>query len=119
MLAPTVGPIVGGWITETYSWHWLFLINVVPGIISATLAGILLPKEPMRLSEVRTLDLPSLTLLAIALAALEIALKEAPMRGWNSGFVLGLLALSFASSVGFIRRTLNASRPIVSLKYFR
>jgi MFS transporter, DHA2 family, multidrug resistance protein len=118
VLAPTVGPIVGGWITETYSWHWLFLINVVPGIISATLAGILLPKEPMRLSEVRTLDLPSLTLLAIALAALEIALKEAPMRGWDSGFVLGLLALSFASSVGFIRRTLNAWRPIVSLSTF-
>ena len=118
VLAPTVGPIVGGWITETYSWHWLFLINVAPGIISAVLAGILLPKEPMRLGEVRTLDIPSLTLLAIALAALEIALKEAPMRGWSSGFVVGLLALSFASSVGFIRRTLNASRPIVSLSTF-
>ena len=78
VLAPTVGPIVGGWITETYSWHWLFLINVAPGIISAVLAGILLPKEPMRLGDVRTLDIPSLTLLAIALAALEIALKEAP-----------------------------------------
>jgi MFS transporter, DHA2 family, multidrug resistance protein len=56
--------------------------------------------------------------LAIALAALEIALKEAPMRGWDSGFVLGLLALSFASSVGFIRRMLNACRPIVSLSTF-
>ena len=118
VLAPTVGPIVGGWITETYSWHWLFLINVLPGIFSAVFAGVLLPKEPMRLREVRTLDVPSLTLLAIALAALEIALKEAPMRGWNSGFVLGLLALSFASSVGFIRRTLNAPRPIVSLNAF-
>ena len=38
VLAPTVGPVVGGWITDTYSWHWLFLINVVPGIISAVLA---------------------------------------------------------------------------------
>jgi DHA2 family multidrug resistance protein len=118
VLAPTVGPIVGGWITETYSWHWLFLVNVAPGIISAVLAGILLPKEPVRLGEVRTLDMPSLTLLAIALAALEIALKEAPMRGWSSGLVLGLLALSFASSVGCTRRTLNASRPIVSLGTF-
>ena len=118
VLAPTVGPIVGGWITETYSWHWLFLINVLPGIFSAVFAGVLLPKEPMRLREVCTLDVPSLTLLAIALAALEIAFKEAPMRGWNSGFVLGLLALSFASSVGFIRRTLNAPRPIVSLNTF-
>src|ERR1019366_8130840 len=84
VLAPTVGPIVGGWITETYSWHWLFLINIAPGIISAVLAGNLLPKAPMHVDEVRTLDILSLTLLAMALAALEIALKEAPMRGWNS-----------------------------------
>jgi MFS transporter, DHA2 family, multidrug resistance protein len=118
VLAPTVGPIVGGWITETYSWHWLFLINVAPGILSAVLAGILLPKKPMRLGDFRMLDVPSLTLLAITLAALEIALKEAPMRGWNCGFVLGLLALSFASSVGFVRRTLNASYPVVNLRTF-
>ena len=118
VLAPTVGPIVGGWITETYSWHWLFLINVAPGIISAIVAGILLPKEPMRLGEARRLDVLSLALLAIGLAALEVALKEAPTRGWTSGLVAGLLALSFASSIGFVRRTLNASRPIVSLKTF-
>src|SRR5271154_6787697 len=118
VLAPTIGPIVGGWITETYSWHWLFLINVIPGIVSAIVAGILLPKEPMRLGEVRRLDVLSLALLAIGLAALEVALKEAPTRGWTSGLVLGLLALSFASSVSFVRRTLSASRPIVSLGTF-
>ena len=118
VLAPTVGPIVGGWITETYSWHWLFLINVAPGIVSAALAGVLLPKEPMRFSEARKLDVLSLLLLAIALAALEIALKEAPTRGWSSGLVMGLLAMSLASSVGFVRRTLDASRPIVSLSTF-
>ena len=39
VLGPTVGPIVGGWITETYSWHWLFLINVAPGIVAAIVAG--------------------------------------------------------------------------------
>jgi DHA2 family multidrug resistance protein len=60
VLAPTVGPIVGGWITETYSWHWLFLINFVPGIVSAGLAGALLPKTPMRLDQARTLDIASL-----------------------------------------------------------
>jgi DHA2 family multidrug resistance protein len=118
VLAPTVGPIVGGWITETYSWHWLFLINVAPGIVSAVVAGILLPKEPMRLGEARRLDVLSLGFMAIGLAALEVALKEAPTRGWTSGLVAGLLALSFASSFSFVRRTLSASRPIVSLKTF-
>lgn len=118
VLAPTVGPIVGGWITETYSWHWLFLINILPGIIAATVAAWLLPKSPMRPDEARTLDFQSLTLIAIALAALEIALKEAPQRGWASGLVAGLLVLSLTSMSGFIRRTLRASHPIVDLSSF-
>ncbi len=118
VLAPTVGPVVGGWITETYSWHWLFLINVVPGIVSAGLAGALLPRARMRLGSFRSLDFLSLAFLAIALAALEIALKEAPMRGWESGFVIGTLGLSFASSFGFLRRTVNADSPIVNLNTF-
>ena len=45
VLAPTVGPIVGGWITNTYSWHWLFLINVVPGIASASLRRCCCPEH--------------------------------------------------------------------------
>jgi MFS transporter, DHA2 family, multidrug resistance protein len=118
VLAPTVGPVVGGWITETYSWHWLFLVNVAPGIVSAAVAGILLPKEPMRLSEARKLDVLALLLLAIALAALEVALKEAPTRGWISALVASLLAIAFASSVGFVGRTLKAARPIVTLSTF-
>jgi DHA2 family multidrug resistance protein len=118
VLAPTVGPVVGGWITQTYSWHWLFLINVFPGIVSAFVASALLPVAETRLSEARRLDILSLALLAIALAALEIALKEAPTRGWSSAFVLGLLALSLASGVSFVRRTLNAAHPIVNLATF-
>jgi len=118
VLAPTVGPVVGGWITETYSWHWLFLINILPGIVSATIAGLLLPKVAMRLEEARTLDFASLILMAIALATLEIALKEAPQRGWTSGLVAGLLFLSVASMSGFIKRTMGASHPIVDLSTF-
>ena len=118
VLAPTVGPVVGGWITQTYSWHWLFLINVVPGIVSTILAAFLLPKEAARPSEARKLDGLSLVLMTMSLAALEIALKEAPQRGWSSGLILGLLALSLASGVGFARRTLQAVRPIVDLSSF-
>ena len=118
VLAPTVGPVVGGWITETYSWHWLFLVNVLPGVLSAALAGLLLPKAALRMQEVRTFDLPSLAMMAAALAALEIALKEAPARGWTAGLVVGLLALSVASLAGFVGRTRRARHPIVDLGSF-
>jgi DHA2 family multidrug resistance protein len=118
VLAPTVGPIVGGWITNTYSWHWLFLINVVPGIVSAAVAALLLPRTAIRPGEVRTLDIRSLGMMAISLAALEIALKEAPERGWTAGMVVGLLALCVASGAGFAVRTLRASHRIVDLGSF-
>ncbi|MBC8050689.1 MAG: DHA2 family efflux MFS transporter permease subunit, partial [Chitinophagales bacterium] len=118
VLAPTVGPIVGGWITQTYSWHWLFLINVVPGVVSIALAVFLLPKDEVRLSAVRRLDSLSLVMLALALAALEIGLKEAPQQGWVSSLILGLFALSIFSGVAFIKRTLRADTPIVDLSNF-
>ena len=118
VLAPTIGPVVGGWITDTYTWNWLFLINIIPGIVSAILAAALLPRAAMRLREVHSLDVLSLVMLAIALAALEIGLKEAPERGWTAGLVLGLLGLSVASGAGFVGRTLRANPMLVDLRSF-
>ena len=118
VLAPTVGPIIGGWITETYSWHWLFLINVAPGVAAIGVAAVVLPRDASRLSLIRSVDWLSLALLAIALAALEIGLKEGPQRGWLSGLVLGLLALAGISSAGFVRRSLSAQTPVVDLSNF-
>lgn len=115
VLAPTVGPIVGGWITETYSWPWLFLINIIPGVIAALLAASCLRPEKPDLAKVRTLDWVSLLFLALALAALEIGLKEAPTRGWMSGLVLGLLTIAVLSGISFVRRTLEAEHPLVDL----
>src|SRR6266699_4232283 len=84
VLAPTVGPVVGGWITETWSWHWLFLINIAPGIIAATATPLLLPAGTPQLAVLAVLDVRSLVLLTTALASLEIALKQAPQDGWLS-----------------------------------
>ena len=119
VLAPTVGPVVGGWITETYSWPWLFLINVPPGIIAASMAAISLPKERPSFDQVRHLDVASLGLVAVALAALEIAIKEAPERGWTSPLAAGLLGLSLMTAVAFVGRTLRSANPLVDLRTFR
>ncbi len=80
VLAPAIGPYIGGWITSTYDWPWLFLINTGPGVVAATIAATLLPRERPDLGLLRDLDLPALALMAIALACLEIGLKEAPAR---------------------------------------
>ncbi len=116
VLAPTVGPIVGGWITATYSWHWLFLINVAPGVLATLGAIALLPVEATDFGQARRLDVISLALMATALTALEIALKEAPERGWRSVLVLGLLTLCLGAAALFIRRTVRSRNPIVELR---
>jgi len=116
VLAPTVGPIVGGWITQTYSWHWLFLINVAPGVIAAVGGFVFLARSPADPVALRRIDALGLALLAIALAALEIGLKQAPDHGWRSPQVLGLLGLSAVAGGGFIIRSLAARPPIVELR---
>ena len=115
VLAPTVGPVVGGWITETYSWHWLFLINVAPGVVAAAATPFLLPNDRPRFADLATLDGYSLTLMAVSLASLEIGLKQAPHDGWLSPLCALLFALSAATATAFVVRTLKATYPVVEL----
>ena len=115
VLAPTVGPVVGGWITETYSWHWLFLINVAPGVIAAAATPFLLPNDRPRFADLAMLDGYSLALMAISLASLEIGLKDAPQNGWLSPLCSFLFLLSVASATAFVVRTLVAKHPVVEL----
>jgi MFS transporter, DHA2 family, multidrug resistance protein len=119
VLAPTLGPSIGGWVTEAWSWHWLFLINLLPGIAAVVAVFFLLPRRTVAWSELRRLDIVSLLVLVVALAALEVGLKEAPKSGWLSGMTLSLLALSVISAVSFVGRSLRGIHPIVDLKLFR
>ncbi len=119
VLAPTVGPVVGGWITETYSWHWLFLINVAPGIIAATATPWLLPEEKPHFAGLSTLDGFSLALLAMTLASLEIGLKQAPQDGWLSFPCTALFLLSATAATFFAVRTLKAKHPLIELSTLR
>ncbi len=116
VLAPTVGPYVGGWITQTYDWPWLFLINLGPGLIAIVVSAWLLPREPTELRLVRTLDFAALALMAAALASLEIGLKEAPQQGWGAWPVVALFAGSLGCGALFVRRTLRSPHPVVDLR---
>jgi MFS transporter, DHA2 family, multidrug resistance protein len=119
VLAPTIGPVVGGFITETFSWPWLFLINVIPGLLAASITPLLLPRHETDLAELAKLDIRGLVLMAIALACLEIGLKQAPQHGWLSPLSAGLLLVS-ATGIGVaIWRTLGATHPVVRLSALR
>ncbi|UDL94425.1 DHA2 family efflux MFS transporter permease subunit [Lichenihabitans sp. PAMC28606] len=116
VLAPTVGPVVGGWITATTSWHWLFLINLAPGLLAALGGAAFLPKARPDLRGLRALDGPSILLLGAGLASFEIGLKGAPSDGWTSAWVLGTLSASVIAVAVFLRRTSSVEHPLVDLR---
>src|SRR4030088_398935 len=111
VLAPTVGPVVGGWITHHYSWPWLFLVNVIPGVIAVVATPFLLPRGRPRLKQLKNFDTISVALMAMALASLEIGLKQAPQSGWFSAVCFGLFALCAVATALFAMRTLKAPQP--------
>jgi DHA2 family multidrug resistance protein len=119
VFAPTIGPIVGGWLTQTYSWHWLFLVNIVPGLIAAGGAAILLDRRRFDWRELRLLDGIALIALAVSLAALEIGLKDAPNLGWGSARVLALLAIFTIGTLVFVTKTMRVAKPLVELRNFK
>lgn len=119
VFAPTVGPIVGGWITETYSWHWLFRINVLPGIVAATGAAVTLRGVASNMRTARTVDAAALTLLAAGLTALQIGLKDAPSDGWLAPNVAALLIGFSVCAALFVWRTSRSAGPLVELRCFR
>ena len=115
MLAPTVGPVVGGWITETWSWPWLFLINVIPGLIVTSVTPFLLPRQDTDFAELAKLDCALARAAGGGARGLEIGLKEAPHRGWLSPTCMVLLAGSAVGLGIFVHRSLGAGHPVVRL----
>ncbi len=97
VLAPTLGPLIGGWLTEHYTWHALFLINVPPGILAIAMGYFALPQQPINTAELRGLDYLSLGLLGVGLSALLIGMKYAPQDGWLALHVLAWFGLSAAA----------------------
>ncbi len=115
VLAPALGPITGGLLTENFSWHWLFLINVIPGIVTLVAGVACLPREKRQLNLLRSLDWLSLVFIALGLGVLEIGLKDAPDRGWFSSTVLGFFAIVAVCGWAAIRRP----RPVVDFALLR
>src|SRR6185437_7498893 len=119
MLAPTLGPAVGGFITDRFSWHWLFLINVPPGIIVALLVAWAVDIDLPDWRCFGSVDLLALPLLAVFLGSLQLLLKEAPHRGWGSTEGLLLIGVCVVCGGGVIRRSLRHPAPLIDLWAFR
>jgi MFS transporter, DHA2 family, multidrug resistance protein len=119
MLAPTLGPTVGGFITDRYSWHWLFLINLPPGLVVAGLAAWAVSIARPEGRRGPRLDFAAAPLLAVFLAGLLVMLSQAPRQGWFSPAMLGLMVLCVGSGALTLHRCLTCRAPLVALSAFR
>ena len=119
-LAPTIGPTVGGYLTDWFSWHWLFLVNLVPGIIVTAAAWLLIDFDEPDWSLLTHFDYFGLLTMAGFLGALEYALEEGPSKDWfESEPVTIAIVVSAVSAVLFFWRVFTARQPIVDLTAFR
>ncbi|MGH6871114.1 MAG: DHA2 family efflux MFS transporter permease subunit [Rhizomicrobium sp.] len=119
MIAPTIGPYVGGWLTEHYSWHWIFLINIAPGVLVALVVAATIRTGKPDLALLRKIDYATVGLAAAFLGSLELLLKQAPEHHWSGGFVYGLFALCAATGTLAAYFCLSRPNPFVDLTRFR
>jgi len=121
IIAPTIGPTLGGWITDNYSWHWIFFINVPFGILSLTLVQWLLVEPEMlvreRLRHGLKIDWIGFVLVALWLGCLEIVLDKGQREDWfASSFIVIFALISLISFILFVPWELSRKDPIVDVR---
>jgi DHA2 family multidrug resistance protein len=119
-LAPTIGPTVGGLLTDWFSWHWLFLVNIVPGICVSTAAWFLIDFDQPDYSLLKNFDWSGLIAMAAFLGAMEYALEEGPSKDWlQYQPVANAILVSTVGGIVFFWQAFTARQPIVDLTAFR
>jgi len=116
-VAPTLGPVIGGWITDTLDWRWLFYINLAPGLLVAVAVPLLVKIDRPDLSLLKGADYPGMILLAAALGTLEYVLEEGARWNWFSDATITACAwIAGICGILFVARSLTYAQPVVDLK---
>lgn len=116
-IAPTLGPVIGGWITDTLDWHWLFYVNLAPGLLVALGVATLVDIDTPDLSLLGDADYPGIALMAVALGTLQYVLEEGARWNWFSdGTIRTSAAVAAMTGALFIIRSLTCRNPVIDLR---
>ncbi|MCF3639717.1 DHA2 family efflux MFS transporter permease subunit [Rhizobium sp. TRM95111] len=118
-LAPTIGPTVGGYLSHAFSWHWLFLVNIIPGIIVTVVTWNFIDFDKPEFSLIKRFDWWGLLSMAVFLGSLEYVLEEGNNKDWFSDghIVYGSIAVAVGAVI-FFWRAFKVPFPVVDLKAF-
>lgn len=120
MLGPSLGPTLGGWITDQWSWPWIFFVNVPLGIAAAALCFRYLPEPRTGVGRRAGVDWPGIALLVIGVAALQTLLERGNRLDWfESSFIVTLAVAALVALALFVWHELRTEHPVVDLRVFR
>src|SRR5215469_12546330 len=116
-LAPVLGPVIGGWITDTWGWHWLFYVNLLPGIAVTVLTVLLVKIDEPDLKVLKGADYLGIALMALALGTLEYVLEEGSRWNWFDDRTIRYCTwIAAITGSLFVVRSLTFAQPVVDLR---
>lgn len=121
MAAPILGPSLGGYITDNFSWRWIYFMNIPIGVIAAISVNILVQESPINKKQsIGSIDYIGLALIALSLGSLQVVLDRGQQEDWlRSSFIIVLVGISCISFILATIWLLKQENPIVDLKLFK
>ncbi|MSO56789.1 MAG: DHA2 family efflux MFS transporter permease subunit [Acidobacteria bacterium] len=118
--APILGPVIGGWLTDTYSWRWVFYINIPVGIVSLVMTKMFIFDPPYMKRQSESVDYWGIGLLALSIGALQVMLDVGQRDDWfQSNFIFMLAVVSAVALIWFVIHELQIEHPVVDLRVFK
>ena len=127
MLGPAVGPTIGGYIVDNYSWPWIFYINLPIGVLGLMMVSAFVHEDEeirrsnqaLAIAQRKNIDWAGIALMSTCLCAIQFFLEEGQQHDWlGSRLILGALVVSIVTFFGFLARELTAKLPVVNLTLF-
>ncbi len=123
IMAPTIGPTLGGWLTDNYSWRWIFYINLPVGLMTFFLV-LRTVEDPPYLARLRNagirVDYIGIALLALGVGALQVLLDKGQEDDWfGSNFIISLAAISAISLISLVLWELHSKTPVIDMRMFK
>jgi MFS transporter, DHA2 family, multidrug resistance protein len=119
MIGPSIGPILGGYIVDNFSWQWIFYINIPIGIAAALLVSTFIKETPLH-GKGESIDWPGIILLSITIGSLQVVLEKGESEDWfNTAYIVLLTVTAILGGILFVWRELIAEHPVINFSIFR